>query len=65
VGTIEWRRLADPWYGHLSQWPLSGVWVIGLFDGIELLFSGVSWVTLGLSVRAGPKPPHASRPINI
>src|SRR5262245_57518944 len=34
------------------QWPLSGFWVIGLFVGIELLFSGVSWVTLGLSVRA-------------
>jgi uncharacterized membrane protein HdeD (DUF308 family) len=34
-----------------SQWPLSGMWVIGLFVGIELLFSGVSWVTLGFSVR--------------
>jgi uncharacterized membrane protein HdeD (DUF308 family) len=42
-----------------SQWPLSGIWVIGLFVGIELLFSGVSWVTLGLSVRAGPKPVYA------
>jgi uncharacterized membrane protein HdeD (DUF308 family) len=35
-----------------SQWPLSGLWVIGLFVGIEMLFSGMSWVTLGLSVRA-------------
>jgi uncharacterized membrane protein HdeD (DUF308 family) len=34
-----------------SQWPLSGLWVIGLFVGIEMLFSGISWVTLGLSVR--------------
>jgi uncharacterized membrane protein HdeD (DUF308 family) len=39
-----------------SQWPLSGLWVIGLFVGIEILFSGVSWITLGLSVRAAPRP---------
>jgi uncharacterized membrane protein HdeD (DUF308 family) len=37
-----------------SQWPLSGLWVIGLFVGIEMFFSGMSWVTLGLSVRAIP-----------
>ena len=34
------------------RWPVSGLWVIGLFVGIEKLFSGMSWVTLGLSVRA-------------
>jgi uncharacterized membrane protein HdeD (DUF308 family) len=33
------------------QWPLSGLWVIGLFVGIEMLFSGVSWVMLGLAVK--------------
>jgi uncharacterized membrane protein HdeD (DUF308 family) len=33
------------------QWPLSGLWVIGLFVGIEMLFSGLSWVMLGLAVR--------------
>jgi uncharacterized membrane protein HdeD (DUF308 family) len=38
------------------QWPLSGLWVIGLFVGIEMVFSGVSWVMLGLAVRAAPKP---------
>jgi uncharacterized membrane protein HdeD (DUF308 family) len=37
------------------QWPLSGLWVIGLFVGIELLFSGLSWVMLGLAVRSTPK----------
>jgi uncharacterized membrane protein HdeD (DUF308 family) len=36
-----------------KQWPLSGLWVIGLFVGIEMLFSGVSWIMLGLSVRRG------------
>jgi uncharacterized membrane protein HdeD (DUF308 family) len=37
------------------QWPLSGLWVIGLFVGIEMLFSGLSWVMLGLGVRSLPR----------
>jgi uncharacterized membrane protein HdeD (DUF308 family) len=37
------------------QWPLSGLWVIGLFVGIEMLFSGLSWVMLGLAVRSLPR----------
>jgi len=36
------------------QWPLSGSWVIGLFVGIEMLSSGLSWVMLGLAVRSTP-----------
>jgi uncharacterized membrane protein HdeD (DUF308 family) len=38
-----------------KQWPLSGLWVIGLFIGIEMLFSGLSWVMLGLGLRSSPK----------
>ena len=38
-----------------SQWPLSGLRFIGLFVGIEMLLSGVSWVMLGLTVRAATK----------
>jgi uncharacterized membrane protein HdeD (DUF308 family) len=38
-----------------KHWPLNGLWVIGLFVGIEMLFSGVSWVMLGLTVRSSPK----------
>jgi uncharacterized membrane protein HdeD (DUF308 family) len=34
------------------QWPLSGLWVIGLFVGIEMLLSGLSWVMLALTVRS-------------
>jgi uncharacterized membrane protein HdeD (DUF308 family) len=37
------------------QWPLSGLWIIGLFVGIEMLFSGLSWVMLGLALRTSPK----------
>jgi uncharacterized membrane protein HdeD (DUF308 family) len=39
-----------------QQRPFSGLWVIGLFVGIEMLFSGLSWVMLGLAVRSTPRP---------
>jgi len=38
------------------QWPLSGFWVIGLFVGIEMILSGMSWLMLGLALRSVPKP---------
>ena len=34
-----------------NEWPLSGLWVIGLFVGIDLLFYGWWLVSLALSVR--------------
>jgi uncharacterized membrane protein HdeD (DUF308 family) len=34
-----------------QQWPLSGLWVIGLFVGIELIFYGWSLVMVGLMAR--------------
>lgn len=34
-----------------SDWPLSGLWVIGLFIGIDLILAGWSWVILALSAR--------------
>jgi len=37
-----------------KQWPTSGLWLIGLFVGLELIFNGAAWVMLALSVR---KPP--------
>jgi uncharacterized membrane protein HdeD (DUF308 family) len=40
------------------QWPLSGLWVIGLFVGIEMLSSGVSWVMLGLHSRQVVRAPQ-------
>lgn len=36
------------------QWPLSGLWVIGLFIGMEMVASGISWLMLGLAVRSIP-----------
>lgn len=34
-----------------AQWPVSGLWVIGLFIGIDLIIAGWIWVTLALSSR--------------
>jgi uncharacterized membrane protein HdeD (DUF308 family) len=34
-----------------NQWPLSGLWVIGLFLGIDMVFYGWWMVSLALSVR--------------
>jgi len=35
----------------LLQWPISGLWAIGLFVGIDLIFSGCSWIALALTLR--------------
>jgi uncharacterized membrane protein HdeD (DUF308 family) len=34
----------------MVQWPLSGLWAIGLFIGIDLIFCGFSWVALALDL---------------
>jgi uncharacterized membrane protein HdeD (DUF308 family) len=36
----------------LAQWPISGLWVIGMFVGIELLFYGIAWIAVALHLRA-------------
>jgi uncharacterized membrane protein HdeD (DUF308 family) len=36
----------------LAQWPVSGLWVIGLFVGIELIFYGGAWIALALGLRS-------------
>ena len=35
----------------LAQWPASGLWVIGLFVGIDLIFYGCAWIALALGLR--------------
>lgn len=34
-----------------SDWPLSGLWVISLFIGVDLILAGWSWVILAWSAR--------------
>ena len=40
LGILIWR-----------QWPWSGLWVIGLFVGIEMIFCGWKWVMLAMAAR--------------
>jgi uncharacterized membrane protein HdeD (DUF308 family) len=34
----------------LVQWPVSGLWIIGLFVGIDLIFYGWTWIRLALDL---------------
>jgi uncharacterized membrane protein HdeD (DUF308 family) len=35
----------------LARWPISGLFVLGLFLGIDHLFAGASWIGHGLGLR--------------
>ncbi len=34
-----------------AEWPISGLWVIGLFVSIELILQGISTMTVALAVK--------------
>jgi uncharacterized membrane protein HdeD (DUF308 family) len=36
----------------MVQWPATGLWVIGLFVGINLILDGCVWIALALGLRA-------------
>jgi uncharacterized membrane protein HdeD (DUF308 family) len=35
----------------LWHWPVSGYFVLGTLLGVDLIFAGVSWISIGLAVR--------------
>ena len=35
----------------LAQWPVSSLWVLGVFLGVDLIFAGASWMGFGISLR--------------
>ena len=35
----------------LALWPASSLWVIGAFLGVDLVFAGVGWISIGLALR--------------
>ena len=37
------------------QWPGSGLWVIGLFVGIEMIFNGWAWIMLAIGLQIGDR----------
>ncbi len=36
----------------LASWPASGLFVLGTFLGIDLLFYGLSWITFGMRLKS-------------
>lgn len=37
-----------------KQWPTSGLWVIGLFVGIDMILNGWGWIMLAIGLRNAP-----------
>ena len=35
----------------LAHWPVSSLFVLGIFLGVDLVFAGVGWIGLGLGLR--------------
>jgi uncharacterized membrane protein HdeD (DUF308 family) len=35
----------------LAHWPVSAVYTLGIFLGVDLVFAGASWIALGLGFR--------------
>lgn len=35
----------------LIHWPVSGLYILGIFLGVDLVFAGVSWISVGLALR--------------
>jgi uncharacterized membrane protein HdeD (DUF308 family) len=48
----------------ISEWPQSGLWIIGLFIAIELIFNGWSYLFVALAARAAGKQRSASGAID-
>lgn len=39
----------------LTHWPVSSLWAIGAFLGVDLVFAGSSWIGMGLSLKRGQR----------
>ncbi len=43
----------------LSEWPQSGLWVLGLCLGVDLIFHGFAWISYSLSIPSQQTPQTA------
>ena len=43
----------------ISEWPQSGLWVLGLVLGVDLIFHGAAWVAYSFSLPARGSPQTA------
>lgn len=35
----------------LAHWPVSGLWVLGVLLGVDLIVAGISWIALGFGLK--------------
>ena len=35
-----------------QQWPVSGVWALGLLLGVDMIFTGWTWIMLSLAAKS-------------
>jgi uncharacterized membrane protein HdeD (DUF308 family) len=35
----------------LAHWPISSIYILGIFLGIDLIFAGAGWIALGLGLQ--------------
>jgi uncharacterized membrane protein HdeD (DUF308 family) len=49
----EKRPISGAFLGLLliAGWPATGLWVIGLFIGINLIVYGIAWIALAVGLR--------------
>jgi uncharacterized membrane protein HdeD (DUF308 family) len=38
----------------IARWPVNSLYILGLFLAIDLIFSGVGWISIGLGLRPRP-----------
>lgn len=41
----------------ITGWPATGLWMIGLFVGIEMIFHGTAWIMLAFVMKGAKKQP--------
>jgi len=46
----------------LARWPLSSLFTLGIFLGIDMIFAGVGWLSMGLAMRSIPPALDARAP---
>jgi uncharacterized membrane protein HdeD (DUF308 family) len=39
----------------LAHWPVSSIFILGMFLGIDLVFAGAGWIAVGLGLRRQPR----------
>ena len=38
----------------VAQWPVNSLYILGIFLAVDLIFSGVGWISIGLGLKPRP-----------